>query len=570
MVAIGQLINARYEVLEKTGEGSLFTVFRTRDRIANRLLAVKVLKPEYAAEPEVASAIVTHAEQLVPLAHANLTQVTEARRADDVVYLAEEHVRGMNLKDRIRRIAPFTVASAVDVAMAIAGALDYLHRAGLLHGDLRPQKVLMGPEGDIKVTGSGLALATSGHDDLRSLALMRAVHYSAPELFDGARPSPQTDMYSLGVVLYEMLTGTLPFLADSAITVAMKHMKDPVPSARDRNAGIPRALEGIIARAMAKNPDERYDSAAEMYADLASARDSLRLGRPLSWSPGEKAAAPESEVAMPRVQAEESIWKGLAKALLLVTLVAAVVFAGIAFLMRGAPGEVTIPDLLGLTASAARDRLEPLTLTLEVDREDYNEKYDEGEIFFSAPQSGERVKEETAVRVYVSKGPRNAAIPDVVGVSESRAVEVLREYDFLVGGTDQVYSATVPAGDIVRQSPAAATKAPRNSKVSLIVSLGPDPASVAPPEPEPPTEPEAEVTAPPEDSPLRKLRVNFTVPDGGPRKVQIIVKDDTGEWTALDEDHEGGDKVSTTINATGKRVEIRTYMDGKLVDRQTK
>jgi len=418
----------------------------------------------------------------------------------------------MDLKERIRRIAPFTVASGVDVAIGIASALDYLHRAGLTHGDLRPQKVLVGPEGEVKVTGAGLSAAMSGHDDLRSLGLMRAVHYSAPELFDGSPASAQTDIYALGIILYEMLTGSLPFHADSAITVATKHKTEPVPSARNLNAGIPRELDGIVMRAMAKEPEERYETAAEMLADLMSVQESLRIGRPASRADGGKGRPDETEhgpVALPR---EESIWKGLARALLLVALVAAVVFAGITFLMGTSPGDVTVPDLTGLTSQQAGNRLSPMGLMLEVEREDYNEKYDEGEI----------------------------------------------------------YSSTVPAGSVVRQTPRSGRKAPRKSRVSLVVSLGTDPSSEEPEEVETTPQVEPDETEEDDSSPLRKLRVRFALPEGGQRKIQIIVKDETGEWTALDEDREGGEAVETTINATGKRVEIRTYVDGKLVDRQVK
>jgi len=570
MPAIGDFINARYEILEKSGEGGVFTVYRTRDKIANRLMAVKILKPEYVSEPDVAGQTVSRASQLLPLFHTHLTRVYDVQHAGETVYIAEEHVRGMDLKERIRRIAPFTVASGVDVAIGIASALDYLHRAGLTHGDLRPQKVLVGPEGEVKVTGAGLSAAMSGHDDLRSLGLMRAVHYSAPELFDGSPASAQTDIYALGIILYEMLTGSLPFHADSAITVATKHKTEPVPSARNLNAGIPRELDGIVMRAMAKEPEERYETAAEMLADLMSVQESLRIGRPAPRADGGKVRPDESEhgpVALPR---EESIWKGLARALLLVALVAAVVFAGITFLMGTSPGDVTVPDLTGLTSQQAGNRLSPMGLMLEVEREDYNEKYDEGEIYFSTPQSGERVKQDTVVRVYVSKGSKEAVVPDLVGMSESRAIEALQESDFVIGGTDQAYSSTVPAGSVVRQTPRSGRKAPRKSRVSLVVSLGTDPSSEEPEEVETTPQVEPDETEEDDSSPLRKLRVRFALPEGGQRKIQIIVKDETGEWTALDEDREGGEAVETTINATGKRVEIRTYVDGKLVDRQVK
>lgn len=577
---VGQVINFRYEVLEKTGEGGLFTVYRTRDRVMNRLAAVKVLRPDYASDTEISRRILERAKALVPLSHPNVTRVYEAARTEDCAYVCEEHVRGIDLKERIRRIAPFTAAAAVDVAIAVAQALDYLHRNGIIHGDLRPHKVLIGPEGEIKVTGAGLAFAFADQEEKRTLALMRAAHYAAPETFEGRVPDERSDIYSLGIILFEMLAGTVPFTGETPIAVATRHARDPVPSVRDQNAAVPRALEGIIRKALAKDPDERYQTAREILADLRSVQDALRVGKPLNWSPLDpsRAAAVADEPA-PR---EESLWKSFAKAALLVVLVAAVVFGGFMLLVKSSPPDVAVPDVVGKDLEEARRILSDAGLTLTIAREDFNDRYPAGAIYFQEPQAGQPVKKNAVVEVYVSKGSRNVRVPSVVGMSEEKAREVLNEEGLVVGEVKYDYSSSIPAGDVMRQDPRAGLSVAREAaKVDLTVSLGPPPGRPAvPPPPDEETVPEAPsitpgeapATPPAAEKPAvtRQLRIRFSVPEGPSVRVQIVVKDDTGEWVALDDVYRGGSPVSATFSVTGKTAEIRTLINGKEVDRQVR
>ncbi len=577
---VGQVINFRYEVLEKTGEGGLFSVYRTRDRVMNRLAAVKVLRPDYASDLEISRRILERAKALVPLSHPNITRVYEAARTEDCAYVCEEHVRGIDLKERIRRIAPFTAAAAVDVAIAVAQALDYLHRNGFIHGDLRPHKVLIGPEGEIKVTGAGLAFAFADQEEKRTLALMRAAHYAAPETFEGRVPDERSDIYSLGIILFEMLAGTVPFTGETPIAVATRHARDPVPSVRDQNAAVPRALEGIIRKALAKDPDERYQTAREILADLRSVQDALRVGKPLNWSPLDPSRA--ASVADEPVPREESLWKSFAKAALLVVLVAAVVFGGFMLLVKSSPPDVAVPDVVGKDLEEARRILSEAGLTLTIAREDFNDRYPAGAIYFQEPQAGQPVKKNAVVEVYVSKGSRNVRVPSVVGMSEEKAREVLNEEGLVVGEIKYDYSSSIPAGDVMRQDPRAGLSVAREAaKVDLTVSLGPPPGRpVVPPPLDEKTVPEAPSVTPGEapaappaaEKPAvtRQLRIRFSVPEGPSVRVQIVVKDDTGEWVALDDVYRGGSPVSATFSVTGKTAEIRTLINGKEVDRQVR
>ncbi|MEI6915207.1 MAG: protein kinase [Armatimonadota bacterium] len=569
MAVVGQVINFRYEILEKTGEGNFFTVYRTRDKVMNRLIAVKVLKPEFAADSELSTKIVTRARLLVPMSHPNIAKVYEAEVGQDATYIAEEHVRGIDLKERIRRIAPFTVSAAVDVSVAVAQGLECLHKNGIVHGDLRPQKVLMGPEGEVKLTGAGVALALADQPDRRSLALMRSAHYAAPELFENDRPNDRTDIYALGVVLYEMLTGALPYEAETPIAVAMCHARDPIPSARTLNAGVPRAVDGIIQKALSKSPEGRYQSMTAMIADLRNAQESMRIGKPLSWSPQdpvqEVAVTSETEIA------EESVWKFLGKGLLLLAVVALIVGVAFAMLFKTGPASVNVPSIVGRSVEEARTKLEDVELVMVVDREEFNEKYPEGQVYYTTPREGEPVRTNSTVNVYISKGARFLKVPAVTGMSESRAMQVLKDAGFITGDVTQEYTPSVPMGNIVRQRPRAETRAERNSVVDLTTSLGVDPATIAPPveDPIPQTDSSDQSSSDTAGS-ERKLNIRFLVPEGPARKVDINVKDDNGERIELSNTYSGGDEVSTTITVVGKRVEIRTYLDGREVNKQIK
>ncbi len=570
---VGQVINFRYEILEKTSEGSTFTVYRTRDKVMNRLAAVKVLKGEYTSDADFYQRLVMQARLLVPLSHPALTKVHEAEVGQDCVYIAEEHVRGIDLSERIRRIAPFTVASAVDVAVPVAQALEYLHRNGLIHGDLRPDKVLMGPDGEVKVTGAALALAAVNKQDRHALGIMRSAHYAAPELFEGVRQDERTDVYALGVIIYEMLTGVRPFDGETPIAIAMKHARDPVPSPRVINVGIPRAVEGIIIKALAKDPSARYQTAREMLIDLRSVQESLRVGKPLSWSPQDPAGRPEE--ASLAEETQESIWKSILKAGALVGLVAVVVFALFMVLVKSTPPNVTIPAVIGMSLEQARAKLTESGLQMEQAGQDYNEKFDEGEIYFSDPQYGDQVKKGAVVQVYVSQGSRSVRTPGVIAMSEGKAREVMENAGFAVRNVTTEFSSSVPAGDVIRQTPKPGMRVDRDKMVAdLTVSGGPDTSIVGPStDTNEPTSDQLNSTTEPQPSPSakeRKFTIRFVVPPGSSREVEIKVKDDNGQWTALDELHEGGDKVSATISATGKNVEIVTYLDGKEVDKQVK
>jgi eukaryotic-like serine/threonine-protein kinase len=290
---INRVLGGRYEVLEMLGEGPLLIAYRARDRAQNRIVTIKTLRPAFAEHREIVEALKTGLGQTLSLTHNSISRTYDVGTDEETgaVYIAEEYVRGIDLKERIRRAAPFQLSAATETAIAIAEALEFAHERGIAHGDVRPQNILIGPEGQVKLTNFGVAVAQTKAISDVPIALKRIVGYIAPDAARATAPTSSADLYGLGVILFEMLTGDVPYTGDNAIQIALKHAQDPVPSPRQVNTGVPVALDGLVRKVLAKQPADRYSSAAEMLRDLKTIRDALRYGRSLSWSPLEQGSS---------------------------------------------------------------------------------------------------------------------------------------------------------------------------------------------------------------------------------------------------------------------------------------
>ncbi|MBC8102644.1 MAG: PASTA domain-containing protein [Cytophagales bacterium] len=293
---INRVLTGRYEILEFIGEGPLLAAYRARDRAQNRVVALKILLPQRAADyANIKEKLRTGLGEVLSLSHPSITRAFDVGADEEngaAVFVAEEYIRGIDLKERIRRAAPFQLTAATDCGIALAEALEFAHARGIAHGDVRPQNVLIGPEGQVKLSGFGIAEAQNLALYQDPGLLTRVVAYVASDAAASARPTASADLYALGVILFEMLTGDLPFKGDNPLQVAIKHAQEPVPSPRTINLGVPRALDGIVQKALGKRPEDRYLSAAEMLSDLREVRDSLRYGKSLAWSPQDRARIP--------------------------------------------------------------------------------------------------------------------------------------------------------------------------------------------------------------------------------------------------------------------------------------
>jgi serine/threonine-protein kinase len=628
---INRVVAERYEILEAIGEGPLLTAFRARDKALNRIVAVKMLRPVHAEQPAVVERLRAGLAGVLSLNHPGITRVYDVGMDEDgggTLFLAEEYVRGIDLKERIRRVAPFSLTAATDVAIALAEALEYAHARGVVHGDLRPQNILIGPEGHIKLTGWG----TSGAQALLSDpdTLLRTVPYTAPDVSQGRSPTASGDLYALGVALYEMLTGDLPYGGDGPIQIVLRHAQEPIPSPRALNPGIPNALEGVVRKALGKRPEERYGSASEMLADLRAIRDALRYGKSLSWSPLDRSVQDQEEpgtVVSPRVtngaeativmptptrrgdrpssartaqkasqaagraasdapEPRESRWlSSLNLFMLALVLAGAAALAWMTLNFVQAPGDVIVPNLVGRTVDEAESLAREKRFTLSRVDEQHRDKEPENTIYRMQPEPGYHIREGKPVSIWVSKGPRLVEVPDVSDMSIEKAKQVIEDRGLRLGQKEWEHDPLVAKGNVLRQSPPLGERKPRGSYVDVVLSRGEEP-------PPPPVEPFEDGGSDPavsgggmsgdptgdvgagdtgDGERIRVFTVRYPVPrDNAKHRIRIDVLDKDGTRTVYDELREPGERVQENIEAVGRRITIKLYDNDELKSEQTK
>jgi serine/threonine-protein kinase len=556
----------RYEVLERIGEGNLFTVYKAEDKIDNRPVAVKVLLPQYAANRMFAERILVEAQAMVGMSHPGIVEVYDTGEEGGTYYVILEYIRGVDLKERIRRNAPFSLTTAVDVGLAISDVLDFAHKRGFIHGDLRPGNILVTPEGQIKITDFWVSQAVASCQSIRASAMMRSIHYMAPEVAEGKPATPAADVYSLGIILFELMSGTLPFDGDTPIAIALKHARDPVPSLRALNPGVPKSLEAVLARALQKPPDNRFRSAKSMLNELKSVRDGLNLAKPLVWSQALEKTATEPlpepvEVAYEPDEEEPPILSAMRRALLGIVVVIFVLAAVMAAYLWTNPQEVRVPNLIGKTLDQAERIVADERIKLAVRSEQFNEDFAAGTIYYMNPSPGGTVKSGKSVDIWISKGSKFATTPALVKLTLEDAKREIIESGLNVGEISQEYSEDVPAGSVISQFPTPSTRQERSQPVNLVFSLGSEPK-------EPPLTSEGSASATGE---TRSFDVKFTVPEGEKdQTVQIVVQDDYGENIVFSEIAQPGARIEQTVDGVGNKIIIRIYINDKLVREERK
>lgn len=562
---IGQIINYRYEVLEKIGDGEIFSVYKSRDKVLNRLVALKVLNKEFAENRKFATAVRSGYQSVAALDHPNITRVLEADPVTDEPFVACEFVRGMNIKDRVRRAGSVQVQTALDIMIPVLEALEYAHANRIVHGDLRPQDIVVGSDGGVKVTDFGLSSALLQHPEIADKVAMRSVHYEAPEIAEGAQPSVASDIYSAGVILYEMLTGSLPFEGATAISVALKQAKDEPVVPRTINTAIPKSLSDLVMTAIEKSPAERFPNVSAMLANMRAIRDSLRVGKPYSMPQSTVSGRMDREDTSEAVIAEEGLPRSSYLWLTLIFIVVVMAVGGLTLHLNLKDSKITVPPLLGMTVDEARYQAKQVGITLIDDGEVFSNDVEKGKIADLSPLPNAKVPRSNPVVKYkVSKGPSAKAVPDLVGLPESEANQAIEDEGFAVGKVTTEYSDKVPMYAVIRQSPEHDSMAPPGSSVDMVVSLGSK------------TEPAASTDNTNNNTSettgqQRKFKVAVDVPADadGAQEVRIIVNDDRGENTAIQEFHDPGDKFSQLVTTYGDNVRIRVYVGGRLMSDET-
>ncbi len=477
----------RYEIVREIARGGMANVYLARDKKLDRAVALKVLPAELSRDPSFVERFRLEAQSAAGLNDPNIVTVYDWGQEESTSFIVMEYVEGRTLRDVINE-GPVAPDQAAQIATDIAKALAAAHRAGVVHRDIKPGNVLITPSGQVKVTDFGIARANGVGDGLtKTGAVMGTATYFSPEQAQGLAVDARSDVYSLGIVLYEMVTGVVPFVGDSAVSVAYLHVREPVKAPSQRRRDLPPEFESIILTCLAKDPAGRYQSADELRADLLR----FRRGQALIGGPTTAAIATvsDSTVAMartsvapvavttsgpPRGSSRGPVALVVAFLIALIGVVAFLLFQ--VFADDGpAVKTVTVQGVEGLTEAQARQTLEDQGFTVKVNRE-ANQR-EPGTVFDQVPDEGELRKTGTSVRIFVSDGARKVRVPKVEGLDQMTATARLLSRDFIVTPVPEP-SETVKAGIVIRTAPEAGTKQDPGSNVNLVVSAGPAPTPV--------------------------------------------------------------------------------------------
>ncbi|MGE6664545.1 Stk1 family PASTA domain-containing Ser/Thr kinase [Paenibacillus xylanexedens] len=497
---IGHQLGGRYEVIERVGGGGMALVYKAQDLLLNRNVAIKVLRQQFVHDEEFIRRFRREAQSAASLSHPNVVSIYDVGQEDDVHYIVMEYVEGKNLNEIIKERAPLQVDESVRIASQIADALDHAHHNQIIHRDIKPHNILIGRNGRVKVTDFGIARAVTSTTITQTGSVVGSVHYFSPEHAKGIVTGEKSDLYSLGIVLYQMLTGQLPFLGESPISVALKHLQEEFDEPRKFNPLIPQSVENVILKSMRKNPQERYQSAKEMQTDLETClmperRNETKIDFPdeddIDQTRVMPAIKPEprgvtSTGAVPVMESNEETGKGKAKAkswkkpalLISLTVLILIAMVGVVWYVKGmlVVPEVTVPNVITQTEEKAREMLEEkgLVVSDEVIRL-YQEGVEPGIVYDQSRKEGDVVKEGSEVQISVGAKKELVKMIDVKQVTYDEAVKKLTALGIK---EDQIqrkeeFSNDVASGSVISQTPGVNEEFdPALVQIELIVSKG--------------------------------------------------------------------------------------------------
>lgn len=490
----GKLLGNRYEIIKKIGNGGMATVYKAKDKVLKRNVAVKILRDEFTTDEEFIKRFEGEAQSAARLTHANIVSIYDVGVEGNLYYIVMELIQGKTLKEIIlEEEGPLPWKWSLNIAIQIASALEVAHRNNIIHRDIKPHNIMITEDGVAKVTDFGIAKAVSNSTITAFGTTLGSVHYFSPEHARGGYTDSKSDLYSLGVVMYEMVTGKVPFDADTPVSIALKHMQEePVPPIKV-NKEIPFAVNQIILKAMKKDPNERYQNASEMIKDL-----NIALKRPEGGFVEERNFEDSFTRRIPTVNVsdnrngnvksdnEEEKPKGKIAtffynhpktkvasiiALFVLIFVATLVIT-LTVINSSSPKDVQIPNVVNLTQEEAKQRIEQLKLKFAY-KEEYSADVEAGHVISQDPQyiNNYSVKEGSTVTVVISKGMEQTKVPKVIGMEYSKAESALTEAGLEVEKVEET-SQKVEAGYVISQEIDANTEVQKGTKIKIHVSTG--------------------------------------------------------------------------------------------------
>ena len=498
------ILNRRYEILRTIGQGGMAEVFLAHDILLDREVAIKVLRDQFVADKALVEQFRREAKSAAKLKHPYIINVYDVVSEGDKEYIVMEYVEGITLKDYLQG-NKLSVSAVLEIGVRLADALQHAHSKNIIHCDIKPQNILVDKNLNPRIADFGIAKMVSNQTMVYTSTVMGSVHYLSPEQATGRQVTASSDVYSLGVVLFEMLTGKVPFDGETAVAVAMMHAEKQVPPLSDYLADVPEGLQAILDKALAKNPADRYMNAGSLRRDLLdlkmrlfpfSSNDYMKemtiaipQNKNLSETEADGATVimapvrakveeineePIGEDEMARRRKKKKFKLGFNNFMILATIVVVLISVAANFIFGSSRAVVVVPNVVKMTVVEAQNLLEEKKFIVDLE-EGFGEDVQPGTVMKQTPAAGEERKEGSKILLIVSKGAELKSVPEVRTMSLEKATRFIEHAGFEVGEVSRKYVRTEIIGTVLSQQPKGASKLPKGSKINLVINEGDKP-----------------------------------------------------------------------------------------------
>ena len=580
---IGQTLTVKYDVGPQIVDSPVFTMYSARDRLSGRNVGIRQINLPFNNEPEFVSALVALLPQ-VQVNHPNVEAMIEVIEDAGQHYIISDLPKGSLLTERIKRFAPFTVPVTIATVAGIVEALEALHVSGIAHGDVGPHNIIATHDGSAKLQLAGVWKAYSSSRTAGVAVLGQMAPYLAPEVCTGQKPSVTSDLYSVGVVLFELLTGRPPHIGETPSATTVRHLTSPVPSLRGINASVPVAVEQVVQKLLQKDPTQRYQSAREVLNELRAISDQMRFGRAPIAKPPEKGKAIQVEPIEPirvskkrtpreekpsredkieerrRKRKERDVPSWVMGILAIAVLGVIGISVAAVMYMAQKPREVKVPSLKGMFTKSAAEVARKQKLSIRVAGKESNERIEIGKILRSNPDGGESIREGGTITVYESAGTKLVKVPDLKGMTADEARAALEAENLSIDGKpNRLTDYQNAAGTIVKQVPDANELVSRTSRVQIWIAAPSDapPGSL-------PGEGDGDGDT---SNPAHSFQLDYRVKGVKWRvTVKVEMEDDNGKRMVKEAEFESGDVIPIKQIGHGNVAKFYVYFDGELKD----
>jgi eukaryotic-like serine/threonine-protein kinase len=498
---IGKRISGRYKIKDMIGGGGMANVYLAHDMILDRDVAVKMLRLDFANDEEFIRRFHREAQSATSLAHPNIVSIYDVGEEDGLYYIVMEYVDGQTLKQYIQQHAPIPIERALDIMQQLTSAISHAHHNHIVHRDIKPHNILIDSSGTVKITDFGIAMALSATSITQTNSVLGSVHYLSPEQARGGMANKKSDIYSIGIVMFELLTGRLPFSGESAVSIALKHLQSETPSLKRWNPQIPQSVENIVLKATAKDPFHRYDNVDEMEEDLRTALDAKRLNEGKFVIPEDDEATKAIPIITndrPYHNLDETIVRKDALAaqdqnpkekpekkkkkkwpIIMTVLFLLILAAGIVMVTMGpdlfGPKEKEVPDVSGLEVEEAVAELMSAGFIIGDKKEISDDEVEEGNVIRTNPKAGKMIKEGNEIDLYISTGKEEVELSDYTDRTYDDVVRLLEGKGFKDFSKTEEHDDDSEPGTILKQYPPGGESViPDETEIEFTVSLGPE------------------------------------------------------------------------------------------------